>query len=283
VKSNLALRVISAVVLLPIVLAIVHVGGWYIYGLCLLACGITLWEYGGIVSQQDGAARLALVAVGTTAAAFAMRTPDPAVALLSVQLAAIVLAVTFLLRTGDDFDSAWPRLAALAFGLLYVTLAMTAVYRLRSLGDVYDYDYAKPTWLYVVLIATWSNDTFAYFAGRAFGKHKLYEKVSPKKTWEGFAGGAVGSVAMLFAARAAFPNAFEHFTAVDLLFIGVPAAALAPAGDLAESLLKRNYKVKDSGNTIPGHGGMLDRVDAVYFVAPWVMFYAAGIRPMLVG
>ena len=123
--------------------------------------------------------------------------------------------------------------------------------------------------------------TFAYFAGRAFGKHKLYEKVSPKKTWEGFAGGAIGAVASLFITRALFPDAFGHFTTLDLLFIGVPAAALAPAGDLAESLLKRNYGVKDSGNTIPGHGGVLDRVDALFFVAPWVLLYATGIRPLL--
>ena len=211
-----------------------------------------------------------------------MLATDPNVTWLSVQVAFLVIAILFLLRTGD-FDTAWPRMAALAIGVVYVALALVAVYRLRGLGDSFAYAWAKPTWVYVVMLATWSNDTFAYFAGRAFGKHKLYEKVSPKKTWEGFAGGAIGAVASLFITRALFPDAFGHFTTLDLLFIGVPAAALAPAGDLAESLLKRNYGVKDSGNTIPGHGGVLDRVDALFFVAPWVLLYATGIRPLLMG
>lgn len=281
-KSNLALRIISAVVLLPIVLTVVHFGGWYLYGLLLFATAVTLFEYGRIVNGEDRVASFALMVIGTGGAALAMRASDPAVALLVVHLGFIATAALFLLRTGD-FDTAWRRMAASAFGIVYVGLALTAVYRLRALGDAFAYEWAQPTWLYVVLIATWSNDTFAYFAGRAFGKHKLYEKVSPKKTWEGFAGGAIGAIAMLFVARYVFAQAFGHFTPLDLLFIGVPAAALAPAGDLAESLLKRNYGVKDSGNTIPGHGGMLDRIDAVFFVAPWVLLYATGIRPLLTG
>lgn len=278
---NLFLRVISAVVLLPVVLVLIHLGGRFMFGLVLVASAICLFEYGGIVSQKDRTARWTLVVVGTLITAAGMLLEDATLALLSVQLGGLALAILFTVRTGE-FSSAWPRMAALAFGLPYVALAMISIYRLRALGEPLG-NWAAPTWLYVVLIATWSNDTFAYFAGRAFGKHKLYEKVSPKKTWEGFAGGALGTVGMLLLAKAALPTAFGHFHWADLVWIGAPTAVLGPLGDLAESLLKRNYGVKDSGRTIPGHGGMLDRVDAVFFVAPWVLLYAVGLRSFVIG
>lgn len=279
---NLALRVLSALVLLPVVLSLAHLGGWYFYGFLVVAGTLCLYEYGGIVSADDAPARTFFVVTGTSVIALGMLAADNAQVFLWVHAGSIAVAIFFTLRTGD-MRTVWPRMATLAFGIVYVCLAIIAVYRLRAIGNDLAYVWAQPTWLYVALIATWSNDTFAYFAGRAFGKHKLYEKVSPKKTWEGFAGGAVGSVALLFAFRYAFPHAFETFTAADLLFVGLPAAALAPVGDLAESLLKRTYGVKDSGNTIPGHGGMLDRVDAVFFVCPWVLLYAVAIRPALFG
>ena len=129
-----------------------------------------------------------------------------------------------------------------------------------------------------MLIATWSNDTAAYFAGRAFGKHKLYERISPKKTWEGFIGGALGSTCVTVAFVMGCNHWMPSLTYVDALWIGIPAAVLAPLGDLVESLLKRSYNIKDSGGVLPGHGGLLDRVDAVYYVAPWVLFYVHVLR-----
>ncbi len=278
---NLVLRVLSALVLLPVVLVLAHLGGWYFYGFLVVASSLCHYEYAGIVTRDDAPARFFFVVVATAVTALGMLA-DGAAVFLWVHAGAILVATLYTLRTGD-MHTVWPRMATLAFGLVYISLAIIGIYRLRLFGDDHAYVWAQPTWLYIALIPTWSNDTFAYFAGRAFGKHKLYEKVSPKKTWEGFAGGALGGVAMLFLFRYVFPQAFSSFDATDLLFIGIPAAFLAPVGDLAESLLKRTYGVKDSGNTIPGHGGMLDRVDAVFFVCPWVLLYAAVIRPALFG
>lgn len=276
---NLLLRIVSAVVLLPIVVFLLHQGGDYTYGLILVTAALALFEYSGIVDRADRIARALFLASGIAAVAFSMRADDAILGMLIIQVPCILMILLFVLRTGP-FESAWNRMTTLVFGLPYVGLGMVAIYRLRLTGGTLDSG-AGPSWVYVTLLATWSNDTFAYFAGRAFGKHKMYEKVSPKKTWEGFAGGVVGSVGMLFVMRAGLPDSFGHFTSVDLLCIGVPAAVLAPLGDLAESLLKRNFGVKDSGNTIPGHGGMLDRVDALLLVAPWVLLYAQGIRPLL--
>ena len=120
----------------------------------------------------------------------------------------------------------------------------------------------------------------AYFFGRFLGKHKLYPEVSPAKTWEGFFGGFVGSIGFLFLQKAFF---FSHLTVVDCLVLGILGGILGPAGDLCESMLKRAYGVKDSGTIIPGHGGMLDRIDALIFNGPMVLLYVQFVRPLLLG
>ncbi|MGZ6141565.1 MAG: phosphatidate cytidylyltransferase, partial [Myxococcaceae bacterium] len=133
-------------------------------------------------------------------------------------------------------------------------------------------------WVISALVITWANDTCAYFAGRLLGRHKLHPAVSPNKTWEGFAGGAVGSVVGMFIARwVAFPG----LTTLDCWALGLLGAVLGPLGDLCESMLKRAYGVKDSGMLIPGHGGLLDRVDALLFNAPAVYLYVVLVRGLL--
>jgi phosphatidate cytidylyltransferase len=133
-------------------------------------------------------------------------------------------------------------------------------------------------WVIAALVITWANDTAAYFAGRFLGRHKLYPEVSPNKTWEGFAGGLVGSVGGMSIARAFF---FPVFTAADCLLLGVAGGILGPIGDLCESMLKRAYGVKDSGRIIPGHGGILDRIDALLFNAPLVFVYIKFLRGLV--
>ena len=114
--------------------------------------------------------------------------------------------------------------------------------------------------------------TGAYAAGRLFGKHKLYPRISPAKTWEGFIGGLLAAIGAAFATRAILlPDALS---VLDCVLLGLLGGIGGPLGDLAESMLKRAYAVKDSGNILPGHGGMLDRVDALMINAPLVYFYA---------
>jgi phosphatidate cytidylyltransferase len=123
-----------------------------------------------------------------------------------------------------------------------------------------------------VLFCVWGADTFAYFTGRAFGRHPLFPRVSPKKTWEGAVGGALG--ALLLAAG------FKTFTPLDAVLTWPDVAAIAfacgiasPFGDLAESHFKRSVGVKDSATLLPGHGGMLDRIDAAVVAVPLVALY----------
>ena len=132
-----------------------------------------------------------------------------------------------------------------------------------------------PLWVLTAIASTFGNDTGAYFAGRAFGRHKLYPTISPGKTVEGALGGLVATVLLLFLIRATF---FPALTVADCLLVAIPGSILGPIGDLVESMLKRSAGVKDSGHLIPGHGGLLDRLDALLFVGAWIYAYAVFLR-----
>lgn len=122
--------------------------------------------------------------------------------------------------------------------------------------------------VFYLFILIWSSDTFAYIAGRLFGKHKMALKISPKKTWEGFAGGVLLTLVLSF-----FIQSYSEEMRGNWIVVGVLVAVFAPLGDLVESQLKRSFGVKDSGNIIPGHGGILDRLDSFIICVPVVYLY----------
>ena len=122
--------------------------------------------------------------------------------------------------------------------------------------------------IWLAFLGTWASDTFAYFAGRAWGKHRIVPNISPNKTLEGFIGGFIGTIVV--------GVVYSHFTGLDMglgAVLSVLIGIAAPLGDLFESKLKRISGVKDSGNILPGHGGVLDRFDSILFVAPVVFFF----------
>lgn len=154
------------------------------------------------------------------------------------------------------------------FGLFYVILPFLLAISITYINT------ATFPYLLGMFILIWANDTFAYLSGRFFGKHKLFERISPKKTWEGTVGG------ILFTMLFAIP--IVYFTPEkDFLFWILSALIIATTsvfGDLIESMFKREFKVKDTGNILPGHGGILDRFDAALYTIPiflgWMIFYA---------
>lgn len=131
----------------------------------------------------------------------------------------------------------------------------------------------------LLLSATWASDAGAYYVGRALGRHRMAPRVSPKKTWEGAMGGALGAAAGAFVYRAFLWGGASGLRARDALAIAAVVSVLGPAGDLAESVLKRSAGVKDSGKIVPGHGGMLDRVDSMLFTAPVLYYYYGLVLP----
>lgn len=122
--------------------------------------------------------------------------------------------------------------------------------------------------VFMLFVLIWSSDTFAYLTGKFFGKHKMAPKISPKKTWEGFAGGVVLTLVLGFFVEQYFPELRGNWMVVGLL-----VSIFAPLGDLVESQLKRSFAVKDSGKIIPGHGGVLDRLDSFIICAPVIYLY----------
>jgi phosphatidate cytidylyltransferase len=272
-NRNLVVRIITALVLLPAVLALLVLGGWWTAALVAVAAGACTFEYELITQGRLGPAELlavlgaALIPLGA-AMHFVGFTTLAAWILWAVFIGASVQALF-----APDRDRAPTRTAHAVTGCLYGGLGLGPIAALRVGPEGLQ-------WVISALVITWANDTCAYFAGRLFGRHKLHPGVSPNKTWEGFAGGAVGSVAGMFIARAV---AFPALTTIDCLALGLLGAVLGPLGDLCESLLKRAHGVKDSGTLIPGHGGLLDRVDALLFNAPAVYLYVVAVRGLLGG
>ena len=181
-----------------------------------------------------------------------------------VVVAVLMVAFTDALLFEEQIVNAPRRVGLAVLGAIYPGLLISALVRLRQLDR-------GEWWVMLALTVTWMNDTCAYFAGRAFGKHKLYPRISPSKTWEGAIGGGLGSMAGALVVQYFWIPQLSPWGAA---LIGAGAALIGPVGDLSESMLKRAYSAKDSGRLLPGHGGMLDRLDALLFNAPFVLLCA---------
>ena len=267
---NLLVRAASVLVLLPVVLAAIHFGGLYFFGLLTVAVAIALHEGLGLVLPDLKQRRIQAIILGATlgglAALIQMESMPVAAGLAMLLFGAVLSAAEVVARPGD-LESAARRWQGAVFVAVYAGVPLLLLLALRQLGP----SDAGVRFIYLCMAATWSNDTMAYFAGRSFGKHKMHPAISPKKTWEGLAGGIVGCVAAALICRAAF---LPEISVVEAFIYGAVMAPLVPLGDLAESVLKRAAGVKDSGQLIPGHGGLLDRVDALLFALPWTYLVA---------
>lgn len=266
--SNLALRVLTAVVALPLVAALIAWREPMGFGFfVIVVAGLALTEYVNMTMPSARARlRVSVVAIGLALGTAVYLRPE--LGLVWVFGAVVASAAAVLLEPGDIATSG-PRLGVAGFGVLYLGLlpiSLALLHRDAAHG---------PIWVCAAIAATFGNDTGAYFAGRALGRHKLYPAISPAKTVEGAVGGLVATVGILLAGH--FTIA-PTITLADCLFIGVPAAVLGPIGDLVESMIKRSAGVKDSGKLLPGHGGMLDRIDALLFVSSWVYVYVIYLR-----
>jgi len=265
-RKNLLVRIATAVIGLPVIGTFVL---WHdtrgLGGLCLVVAVLALVEYTGLALRGGSPVeRGGTVLIGCGLFLALTLGPDHAL----VWLVASVMAVGLLfLPHAADPRTAWPRLAAAGFGVFYVGGLLAALPILHAQFG--------PAWVALAIAVSFGNDTGAYFAGRAFGRHKLAPAISPGKTVEGAVGGLAANLLILFAARAFF---MPELALRDTMLLAVPSAIVGPVGDLVESLLKRAAGAKDSGRLVPGHGGILDRIDALLFVGAYVCLYATLLR-----
>lgn len=178
--------------------------------------------------------------------------------LLALSLIIIACVTLFKFASELYYDE-----GKLIFTVIYVALPFGFALGLPKFFD------GTFTWeVFLLFVLIWSSDSFAYFSGRLLGKHKMAPKISPKKTWEGFAGGVIFTLILGYYIEQKLPELRGNW-----MVVGFLVSIFAPIGDLVESQLKRTFGVKDSGNIIPGHGGILDRLDSFIIAAPVVYLY----------
>jgi phosphatidate cytidylyltransferase len=240
--SNWLSRIVVAIVGLPVVLGVVYLGGWWVFAMATLAAFVALHEFWLLARPLAPLAPAGYVGA--------------ALALVGAEIGGIDWLVGGLLTT---FVIA---ISATVMGAVWVGGGLAFLILLRELPE-----HGRLA-AFTVLLAVWAGDTFAYFGGRLLGRHKMAPATSPGKTWEGF---VVGAAATIFITFVALYNQ-DFLTIGQSIVLGVVVAITAPIGDLFESLLKRDMDVKDTGTLLGGHGGMLDRIDALLFAAPAAFF-----------
>lgn len=268
-NRNLLLRVATAVVLLPLVLWVIRLGDLAFAALLGVAALLNAVELHAMARKDDPLRVVAALPALALPFFFVVPELGGEANLHWLWAATALVALTWRLLRDAPVDSAGPDVATTVFAGVYASL-LGYLMPLRQLGGG-DESWQAAGWVILACALTWVGDTGAYFAGRTLGRHKLYPRISPAKTWEGFFGGLAGAVASAFVVRATL---LPQLGVVDALVLGLVGGIAGPIGDLAESMLKRSYGVKDSGTILPGHGGMLDRVDALMVNAPLVYFYA---------
>lgn len=255
-------RVISALVAAGVLAATAIFGGVQgIFAICSLVALVCMYEYSRITFRQANAPfHLRADFVFLSCAVYFSVVFADQYALIVLAISAVLFATLTLLTVvrKEDVPRALQVIGAGFVGFLYCAVLAGFVTKTATFER-------GEAWLLGLLAIVFAGDTFAYFAGRAFGKRKLLEPVSPKKTMEGAAGGIVGS---MIAGGALGWFVFPEISFPMMLALSVTTSVFAQAGDLFESLLKRAAEVKDSGSIMPGHGGLLDRVDGVYFAGP---------------
>jgi phosphatidate cytidylyltransferase len=292
-------RVATAVVLIPLVLLLVLKAPLYVLAIVAGAVALlAIIEFLKLVThyavQPLGPATYAFVAAFFVFVIVASTNRTPLVEttsmLYGITLAAALAPFVFLTvamrMKPSDLTSGYPAAAASAFAFVYIAIPMALLVAIRQQP-------AGAIWTIYTLLAVWAGDVFAYFVGSSLGRHRMSPEISPKKTWEGAVASVLASVIVgtLWIQHATgISSALLRVGLIDrrdgmfgleqpqlwpIILLSAVVNIAAQLGDLVESLIKRGAGVKDSGTILPGHGGMLDRIDAILFAVPVVWAYGA--------
>jgi phosphatidate cytidylyltransferase len=279
--SNMLVRILAAAVAIPVLLYILFLPGPQFFSAAVTVMSVVGLHELFIMLQRRGFRPFVgfgyLVLLLIQLSAYQGLPRLPVVGFMVQPVVFLTLLILGLLGaqiTRGHSEENLPNMSVTAFAVLYIGWLASFVIRLRGIPE-------GEKWVFLLLVLTASFDSGAYAWGMNFGKTKMWVDVSPGKSWEGFWGGTITSLAVVWLGRnlpgmfPSIPLMFPSNTGTSqLLLLALVGSAFAQVGDLAESMIKRYSKVKDSGFFMPGHGGMLDRLDSFLFTAPLVYIAA---------
>jgi len=264
VNSNLAKRIVIALLGAPLIISLIVLGGHFFFLLVLIIALASLNELRLMLKETNAETPNVLIFAASVLLLASFFYGVMPVAELMIAIIISFSAIELFRHRG----SAMHNLGASFLAVFYISLSFGTLLWLRQLDD-------KGLFVIMTLLSVWAADTFAFFGGHAFGQkifaRKLFERISPKKTWEGYLLGGVGSILVAFTFYKFFP--LPHATELDAIAIGAMAGFISPLGDLIESMFKRDSGLKDSSGVLPGHGGFFDRFDSLCFISPIIFFY----------
>ena len=257
-------RWLSGLVMAPsLILFILYAPPWLFFGFILLLIYLGLQEFYHLTAPEISPGPKAAAVLLAFLLAFSLICPDPRGFLAGLAFAVLFWFIGALWKR-EEFPLRVQHVSLHLLGLLYIAFLLSHFILLRKL------DHGK-MWILFTLVSVYFGDTTAFYVGRAWGKRKMAPTISPNKTMEGGRGAVVGSLGGAVLFQGFF---FPELGMVAASVLGAMIGGIGQLGDLFESLLKRSAHLKDSGTLIPGHGGLLDRIDSVLFAAPLVYYYA---------
>jgi len=282
--KNMIIRIVTAVVGIPLMLGSMYVGGWVFNVLMTFIGAVGLYEFYKLAAAKGAAPNyivglLGGIAMTVLASLFVDPSQHWSIRWLLVMVPAMMLVsvLTLAIEMWRNRPQAVFNVSATLMGIVYVSLGFASLIYLRQ----YQLDGTPATsiepdlgfrFVMIAFVSVWMCDSLAYFVGMAVGKHKVNPRVSPKKSWEGSVAGMIGSVAVFVVGVTWYmPTVALHHAVICGVIVGLGGQL----GDFSESWLKRDADVKDSSQLIPGHGGVLDRFDSILFVAPLLVMYAS--------
>ncbi|BAL82311.1 putative phosphatidate cytidylyltransferase [Selenomonas ruminantium subsp. lactilytica TAM6421] len=264
------LRIITGIIGIAAAAFVIQTGGVVFAGFTLLLMLLAWFEYARAFSERGMGLSLVTGFIALGLMWYAAWQKPEFLAMACPLIIMVTLLESVLLRASTGIMDA----LASGAGLIYIGFPFTCLLLLRNFlpDTVFTTEIGNFTFgnafVWIMFIGTWASDTFAYFTGTAIGRHKLCPSISPNKTIEGFMGSLVGTTAVV-----AGLGYFLNLPLQAMAILGLAIAILATLGDLVESVAKRYVGIKDSGNIIPGHGGVWDRFDSVLFTAPLVYYF----------
>ena len=264
--SDLAPRLIAAILGAALIITALVLGPWFYFIIFLGISFLTLWEFYRLLRMQQYIPLRKLgVVIGTLLFSLTFLVEADLVSANFYFLIFPLASLIFLFKLYKKEDTTPFLIIGFYYlGLVYVTLPFALLNHAVHISGSYSYEVVVG-----LLLIIWASDTGAYFAGSLFGKTKLFERISPKKSWEGSIGGALLSAAMAYG----ISFFFLDLVLWQWLVIALIIVIVGTYGDLVESLFKRTMEIKDSGKAIPGHGGFLDRFDSLLLSMPFVVAF----------